>query len=128
MISNFRDHAANERTFLAWVRTAIAIMAFGFFVEKFDLFIELAAPALADHAIPMAGQSLGNFAGLALVVLGIVMIVLAAGRFIKTTRDLDSTEQRPARGTSADLALAGLLALLGCALFVYLSHRLFTGL
>ena len=128
MISNFRDHAANERTFLAWVRTAIAIMAFGFFVEKFDLFIELAAPALADHAIPMAGQSLGNFAGLALVILGIVMIALAAGRFIKTTRDIDSTEQRAARGIGADLALAGLLALLGCALFVYLSHRLFTGL
>ena len=127
MISNFRDHAANERTFLAWVRTAIAIMAFEFFVEKFDLFVEFAAPALADRTIPMVGQSLGNFAGLALVVLGIVMIVLAAGRFIKTTRDIDSAELRPTRGTSADLALAALMALLGCALFVYLSHRVFTG-
>ena len=34
-----RDHMANERTFLAWVRTSIAIMAFGFVVEKFALFI-----------------------------------------------------------------------------------------
>ncbi len=127
MISNFRDHAANERTFLAWVRTAIAIMAFGFFIEKFDLFVEFAAPARADRTIAMAGQSLGNFAGLALVVLGIVMIVLAAGRFIQTTRDIDSAELRPPRGTSADLALAALMALLGCALFVYLSHRVFTG-
>jgi putative membrane protein len=127
MISNFRDHAANERTFLAWVRTAIAIMAFGFFVEKFDLFVELVAPARTDRTTPMAGQSLGNFAGLALVVLGIVMIVLAAGRFIRTTRDIDSAELRPTRGTSADLVLAALMALLGCALFVYLSHRLLTG-
>ena len=127
MISNFRDHAANERTFLAWVRTAIALMAFGFFIEKFDLFVEFAAPARADRTIAMAGQSLGNFAGLALVVLGIVMIVLAAGRFIRTTRDIDSAELRPPRGTSADLALAALMALLGCALFVYLSHRVFTG-
>jgi putative membrane protein len=41
MIRNFSDHAANERTFLAWVRTAIAVMAFGFLVEKFDLFLQL---------------------------------------------------------------------------------------
>jgi putative membrane protein len=38
MIRNFSDHAANERTFLAWVRTAIAVMAFGFLVERFDRF------------------------------------------------------------------------------------------
>ena len=37
MIQQFADHAANERTFLAWIRTAIAIMAFGFLVEKFEL-------------------------------------------------------------------------------------------
>ena len=42
MIRNFADHLANERTFLAWVRTAIAVMAFGFIVEKFDLFLEVA--------------------------------------------------------------------------------------
>ena len=53
MIRNFGDHAANERTFLAWVRTAIAVMAFGFIVEKFDLFLEIAAPSLA-------GREFGN--------------------------------------------------------------------
>jgi putative membrane protein len=41
MIRNFSDHAANERTFLAWVRTAIAVMAFGFLVAKFDLFLKI---------------------------------------------------------------------------------------
>ena len=46
MIRNFSDHSANERTFHAWVRTAIAVMAFGFLVEKFDLFLEVAAPSL----------------------------------------------------------------------------------
>jgi hypothetical protein len=43
MIRNFSDHAANERTFLAWVRTAIAVMAFGFLVAKFGLFLKIAA-------------------------------------------------------------------------------------
>jgi hypothetical protein len=42
MIERYSDHAANERTFLAWVRTAIAIMAFGFLVQKFDLFLRIA--------------------------------------------------------------------------------------
>jgi len=35
MIRGYSDHAANERTFLAWVRTGIAVIAFGFVVEKF---------------------------------------------------------------------------------------------
>lgn len=39
MIKNFSDHAANERTFLAWVRTGVAVIAFGFLVERFDLFL-----------------------------------------------------------------------------------------
>jgi putative membrane protein len=43
MIKRYSDHAANERTFLAWVRTAIAVMAFGFLIERFDLFLKVAA-------------------------------------------------------------------------------------
>ena len=39
MIKRYSDHAANERTFLAWVRTAIAVMAFGFLIERFDLIL-----------------------------------------------------------------------------------------
>jgi uncharacterized membrane protein YidH (DUF202 family) len=35
MIRGYSDHAANERTFLAWVRTGIAVIAFGFVIEKF---------------------------------------------------------------------------------------------
>jgi Domain of unknown function (DUF202) len=67
MIKNFGDHSANERTFLAWVRTAIGIMAFGFLVEKFDLFLELAAPSLAGRTISIPGQRFGNVAGLSLI-------------------------------------------------------------
>ena len=46
MIERYSDHAANERTFLAWIRTAIAIMAFGFLVQKFDLFLKIASASL----------------------------------------------------------------------------------
>jgi len=51
MIRGYSDHAANERTFLAWVRTGIAVVAFGFVVEKFNLFIAtIASSALGEEA------------------------------------------------------------------------------
>jgi len=124
MIKNFGDHAANERTFLACVRTAIAVMAFGFLVEKFDLFLELAAPALAGRTLSLPGAKFGSLVGLSLIVVGTAMIVLAALRFLSTAKYIDSPETHPGTGSRVDVALAALLVLLGCALFVYLSHAL----
>lgn len=98
MIKNFTDHSANERTFLAWVRTAIAVMAFGFLVEKFDLFLELAAPSLVGRSLSVPGQKFGNVAGLSLIVLGTVMVALAAARFLRTAKYIDSPERRPTTG------------------------------
>lgn len=123
MIRNFGDHSANERTFLAWVRTSIAVMAFGFLVEKFDLFLEQAGRSMSS-----TGQEFGPVAGLALIVLGAAMIAVSAIRFLATAKTIDSAEQRPGPGSRIDLALAGLLVLLGCALFVYLSHAIVTKL
>ena len=128
MIRNFGDHSANERTFLAWVRTAIAVMAFGFLVEKFDLFLELAAPSLAGRMLSLPGQKFGNIAGLALIVLGTAMVAIAAIRFLITAKNIDSEEPHPGAGSRIDVALAVLLVLLGCSLFLYMSHAVVTKL
>jgi putative membrane protein len=128
MIRNFGDHSANERTFLAWVRTAIAVMAFGFLVEKFDLFLEMAAPSLVGRTLSLPGQKFGNTAGLALILVGTAMVAVAALRFLMTAKAIDSDERRLGPGSRVDMALAVLLVLLGCALFVYLSHALATNL
>jgi putative membrane protein len=122
MIRGYSDHAANERTFLAWVRTAIAVMAFGFLVEKFDLFLEVAAPSLSGRTLSLPGQRFGNIAGLALIILGTAMVAIAAVRFLVTAKNIDSEEPHPGPGSRIDVALALLLVLLGCALFLYLSH------
>ena len=45
MIRDYADHAANERTFLAWLRTGMAVIAFGFVIEKFNLFVLTLADA-----------------------------------------------------------------------------------
>jgi putative membrane protein len=122
MIERYSDHAANERTFLAWVRTAIAIMAFGFLVQKFDLFLRIAASSLAARPSTVRSQIVGDIAGLLLIVLGGVMMALAAVRFRKTTLEIDSKEVRPGPGTRLDITLVALLLLLGTILFVYLVY------
>ena len=122
MIERYSDHAANERTFLAWVRTAIAIMAFGFLVQKFDLFLRIASASLTARTLPQRSPIVGDIAGLLLIVLGGAMMVLAAVRFRKTTLDIDAKEVRLGPGTQLDIILAALLFLLGAILFVYLSY------
>jgi len=122
MINRYSDHAANERTFLAWVRTAIAIMAFGFLVERFDLFLKIISPTLAHHTVSPGGQLVGNIAGLILIALGSGAIILAMMRFRKIAVEIDSDKVLPGSGDRLDIALAGLLFLIGSALFVYLSY------
>lgn len=122
MIQRYSDHAANERTFLAWIRTAIAVMAFGFLVERFDLFLQIAGQTLARKALTPAGQLVGNVAGLILIALGALTIVLSIWRFRRTAVAIDSAEPLPGPGERIDLTLAGLLTMLGAALFVYLAY------
>ena len=125
MIKRYSDHAANERTFLAWVRTAIAIMAFGFVIEKFDLFLKYAAPQAAQQEINPHGGAVADAAGLAFVALGIAIIAIAGWRFVRTAKDIDSEAEGASPGERFDVALAGMIGLLGAALFLYLSHAVF---
>jgi putative membrane protein len=124
VIRNFSDHAANERTFLAWVRTAIAVMAFGFLVEKFDLFLQIARASLAVRPVGLPPSGFGEAAGLGLMVFGLAIVVVATFRFLKTARDIDDPDSHVGPGMRFDLALATLLFLLGCALLAYLVYTL----
>jgi putative membrane protein len=122
MIERYSDHAANERTFLAWVRTAIAVMAFGFLVERFDLFLEIAGQTLDRRTLSLGGHLAGDIAGLILMGLGGITIIVALVRFRKTSKEIDSAEVLPGSGDRLDVGLATLLVILGTALFVDLSY------
>ncbi len=122
MIKRYSDHAANERTFLAWVRTAIAVMAFGFVIERFDLFIQVVAPQITQRQISPHGQIFANVAGLAFIAIGVAMIVIAGLRFVRTAKDIENDNEVPGAGTRFDVGLAVLIGLLGVSLFLYLSR------
>lgn len=128
MIKRYSDHAANERTFLAWVRTAIAVMAFGFVIERFDLFLQVIAPQAAQRQINPHGQVFANAAGLAFIGIGVVMIGIAGWRFARTAKDIDSDNEVPSAGERFDIGLALLIGLLGIALFLYLSRAVLPAL
>ena len=123
MKRNFGDHSANERTFLAWIRTSIAIMAFGFLVEKFTIFLNITSISL--KRVPVASEHDAALLGLALVLLGTLMIAVATGRFILLEREIDRAEQSASPSTVPDVLLAALLVAMGLFLAFYLSHRLF---
>ncbi|WP_441228400.1 YidH family protein [Tardiphaga sp. 20_F10_N6_6] len=124
MIKNFREHAANERTFLAWVRTAIAVMAFGFLLARYEfLFIQ-------ENPTPLAqigshdGYIIGDLAGIASIAMGTIIFVLAIIRFVRTSRDIDVDTDRSTVSVRTDIVLACLLTLIGLMSIYYVSRAL----
>src|SRR5690348_9520377 len=88
------DHLANERTFLAWIRTSIALMGFGFVIVKFALFIRQVSLALGDKVVlPSKGYS--AIIGVIMVALEAVMATLAFFRYRNIEKRLDADSYFP---------------------------------
>jgi|SRR5580698_1318083 putative membrane protein len=126
MIGGYSDHAANERTFLAWVRTGIAVIAFGFVIEKFNIFmLTVASAALGEPAqraeLARLSGRLGRYDGLALIFGGVALVVLATTRFVRTTRLLDDTKMYSASSVRSELLLSAALVLLVASYSIYLA-------
>ena len=124
MIRDYSDHAANERTFLAWLRTGIAVIAFGFVIEKFNLFVlamlNATAPGAAAHAeLEQFSGPFGFGAGHAFIGVGIAAILIATIRFVHTGKLLDDQAMH-SPGILPDLAFGVTLALLLVGLSAYL--------
>ena len=124
MIDRYSDHAANERTFLAWVRTGIATIAFGFVVEKFNLFVRTIVEAnSSDNATRLRLErfsgSFSHYDGLALILIGMAIIVLSLVRFVRTSRLIDDQQLHSAGSVRAKLVLAVLLALIVTSMTAY---------
>jgi len=120
MIERYRDHAANERTYLAWVRTGITVMVLGFIVEKFEIFLASLRGLLADK-VHLVVQSRGpELVSLALVSFGLLVIVAGAARFFSVKSQLDTSGDVRYRGTLPALGLTLALLAFGIYLLLYL--------
>ena len=92
---NPTDHLANERTFLAWIRTSIAMMGFGFVVVKFALFVKQISLALNRPGLVPASKGYSSEIGIFLVVIGVIMAVYAYIRYRITEKQLIADEYKP---------------------------------
>ena len=120
-----RDHLANERTFLAWIRTSIGIMAFGFVVEKFAFFIKKLSYFFGKSNVveaPPTSIGYSSIFGIALVAMGALMGILAFVRYKKVEREIDEDTYKPS--VILDILVAmGILAI-GIFLVIYMIHSL----
>jgi putative membrane protein len=126
LINRYSDHAANERTFLAWVRTGIATIAFGFVIEKFNLFIIAMEKAnqLTPREHRLLGKLsgwLGQYDGSVLILIGIALIALAALRFVQTGRLIDDDTTHSAQSIRSELVLSLVLIMAALAAYVALN-------
>ena len=110
------DHMANERTFLAWIRTGLATITFGFVVERFGLLLrEL---GLKSVTVPDTSLHYSSLIGVALTFLGTVIMIVALFNFLQTRRVIDKEEYHPHAGFAVVLTV--LASLIGVVLAFYL--------
>jgi putative membrane protein len=112
-----RIYFAAERTFLAWLRTGLALMGLGFVVARFGLFLREIAPTTSSQ-VPSAGSS--RWFGIGLIVLGVVVTGVSFAEHVATVRRLNRGEAFVGRPTWLGGMLAALLIAVGVLMTVYL--------
>lgn len=96
-IDRQREHQANERTFLAWLRTSIALIGFGFAIARFGLFLRELQSAVTDQSVPPPSLVNSQAVGVGLVIIGIALIALAAWRYNRVFWQIERADYRPNR-------------------------------
>jgi uncharacterized protein (DUF302 family)/uncharacterized membrane protein YidH (DUF202 family) len=112
------DYLAAERTLLAWIRTGLALMGFGFVVARFGLFLQ----ELQAVQKTLSGQSYGLslWFGTALIAVGVIVNLFAGWQHARLVRDLDRGDATRARPAAPAVIIALFLALVGLAMTIYL--------
>jgi|SRR5580692_7895192 putative membrane protein len=114
-----RDHLANERTFLAWLRTGLAVVVFGFAIGRFAVAIRQWMQLEGQgHVVPTAGLSV--WFGTVAIIAGVLVCLMGLVRYRQTRKQIDSGNFQPA-GFLIDL-VGILTALFGLVLAAYLVY------
>ena len=116
--ANPSDHLANERTFLAWIRTSIAIMGFGFVVVKFALFIKQISLVLTNKQAVLPGKGYSTQIGILLVAVGAFMAMYSYLRYRTTEKQLINSAYKPSVLPALILTIG--IVIVGTLLVIYL--------
>jgi len=111
------DHLANERTFLAWIRTSIGIMAFGFVVVKFSLFVRQISMLLGKETL-VQQRGYSAIMGIVLVLVGTITSILAYIRYKQTEKQLKAEQYE--HSSLLLTVLTGFIFLVSVFLILYL--------
>jgi len=112
------DYLAAERTFLAWIRTGLALMGFGFVVARFGLFLK--ALQLGNSNLQTQPYGPSFWFGTALILLGMVVNLVSTRSHIRIVRELNRGGTEYNRPSSLGIAVAMTLAVLALAIAIYL--------
>jgi putative membrane protein len=96
-IDRQREHQANERTFLAWLRTSIALIGFGFAIARFGLFLRQLQSSITGQDAPADSFLSSQNIGVGLVIIGIILVGLSAWRYNKVLGQIERGDYRPSR-------------------------------
>jgi putative membrane protein len=113
-----RVHFAAERTFLAWIRTGLALMGFGFVVARFGLFLKEVAGSSHTPGVKSYGFSL--WAGSAMVLLGAMVNLAAVARHLEVIKRLNRGESVMTEPSLIAITVGILLGLVGIAMVIFL--------
>jgi len=116
-MAQLTDYLAAERTFLAWLRTGLALMGFGFVVARFGLFLRQIQ--LVEQAAPAHTSGLSLWFGTALIVAGILVNAFSTWRHMQMVREIQQ-DQPSSMTTRHVVVLAVFLGLVGVAMAFYL--------
>jgi putative membrane protein len=115
-VPDLRVYLAGERTFLAWIRTGIALMGLGFVVAHFGLFADEPRPTLASGVRP---HEFSLWFGTALIAIGVIVNLFSAERYMRLVGELNRGQfDRSLSKQGVVVALC--LALLGIAMTIYM--------
>ena len=121
MSGNIRDHFANERTFLAWVRTSIAMMGFGFVIVKFTLFIKQISFIL-QKPMPTPSHGYASIIGILLVAFGAFVAFFSFISFKRRERQIINSNYSTSATETITLAVS--IILIGIFLVIYLLRNI----
>jgi putative membrane protein len=116
--ASLSDYLAAERTLLAWIRTGLALMGFGFVVSRFGLFLQQLQ--LVRGIAPRQSYGLSLWFGTALIAVGVMLNVAAGYHHLRLVKQLNRGETSYVHPTALAVGVAFFLAMIGLAMVAYL--------